>query len=124
MPTTSKVKVLNIWADEDGVSHFREIEFDLKAIPQGGAISDPLKTTNLWFRQTPEAQDMGWHPAPRRQLVITLSGGVAELTASDGEVRLVKPGDIVLVEDTFGQGHKSKAFDGLPRNSLFIALAE
>jgi hypothetical protein len=30
----------------------------------------------------------------------------------------------VLVEDTFGQGHKSKAFDGLPRHSIFIGLAD
>jgi hypothetical protein len=122
--TTDKIKVLNLWADEQGISHFREIEFDIKEIPQGGGISEPIKTTNLWFRTTPALQDMDWHPAPRRQLVITLSGGIAELTASDGQSRLVKPGDIVLVEDTFGKGHKSKAFDGLPRNSLFIGLAD
>jgi hypothetical protein len=119
-----KVMVLNLWADQQGISHFREIEFDLKTIPAGGAISEPMKTTHLWFRRTPQGQDMDWHPAPRRQLVFTLSGGVAELTASDGEVRLVKPGDIVLVEDTFGQGHKSGAFDGLPRDSVFVGLAD
>src|SRR3974390_90984 len=39
------VKVLNVWADEQGVSHLREIEFDLKSVPPGGALSDPIKTT-------------------------------------------------------------------------------
>ncbi|MXO60672.1 hypothetical protein GRI89_14095 [Altererythrobacter salegens] len=118
------VEVINLWADEEGVSHFRDIKIPLNAHPMGGALSEPLKTSGLWFRQTEENQDLGWHPAPRRQLVVTLSGGVAELTASDGEARLIHPGDIVLVEDTFGQGHKSKAFDGLPRNSIFIALED
>jgi hypothetical protein len=122
--SANKIEVLNIWADEAGISHFREIEFDLEDIPQGGSISRPIAVTNLWFRATPEGQDMDFHPAPRRQLVVTLSGGVAQITASDGETRLVKPGDLVLVEDTFGQGHRSKAFDGLPRTSVFIGLAD
>lgn len=118
------VKVINLWADESGESHFRELEIDLREIPDGGALSAPLKSTNVWFRSTPPAQDMTWHPAPRRQFVICLQGGVAEITASDGEVRLIKPGEVVLVEDTFGKGHKSKAFDGLPRQSIFIGLAD
>lgn len=118
------IKIIKLWADEKGVSHFSDIEIDLAEHPAGGALSEPLKTTNAWFRTTPQAQDMDWHPAPRRQLVITLGGGVAELIASDGEARLIRNGDVVLVEDTFGQGHKSRAFDGLPRQSIFIGLAE
>jgi len=117
-------KLLNLWADEDGISHFREIEYAMHPIPQGGAVSDPVAATNIWFRQTEQDQDMDWHPAPRKQLVITLMGGVAELTASDGEVRHIHPGQVVLVEDTFGKGHKSRAFDGLPRESIFVGLAD
>jgi hypothetical protein len=121
---SEKIKIINIWADEAGESHIRDIEFDLREIPQGGALSEPIATTHLWFRTTPQHQDMDFHKAPRRQLVITLSGGIVELTASDGESRLIAPGQIVLVEDTFGKGHKSKAFDGLPRYSIFIGLAD
>jgi hypothetical protein len=121
--TGPQIKVVNLWADEEGISHFRDITFDTREVPQGGALSEPIATTNLWFRTTPEGQDMDWHPAPRRQLVITISGGIAEVTASDGESRLIHPGDVILVEDTFGKGHKSKAFDGLPRHSIFIGLA-
>ena len=116
------VKIINLWADEDGVSHFRDLEVDLRDIPQGGALSEPLKATNVWFRATPEGQHMDWHPAPRRQFVISLAGGVVELIASDGEVRLIGRGEVVLVEDTYGKGHKTKAFDGLPRLSVFIGL--
>jgi len=125
MSESPKVKVINIWADEQGVSHVRDIEIDLKEMGAGlGHISDPIKATNLWFRRTPESQDMDWHPAPRKQFAICLSGGVAEFVVSDGESRRVGPGEIVLVEDTFGKGHLSKAFDGLPRNVIFIGVAE
>jgi hypothetical protein len=123
MPETPKVKVINVWADQEGVSHIRDIELDLRELGVGlGHISDPIKATNVWFRRSPEAQDMDWHPAPRKQFVITLSGGHAELTTSDGATRIIGPGEIVLVEDTFGKGHKSRAFDGLPRNVIFVAI--
>src|SRR3974390_2287173 len=125
MAEPPKVKVINVRADEQGVSHVRDIEIDMKELAPGlGHISDPIKATSLWFRRTPEAQNRDWHPAPRKQFVITLSGGVAEFAVSDGETRRVGPGEIVLVEDTFGKGHLSKAFDGLPRNVIFIGVAE
>jgi hypothetical protein len=33
-----KVMVLTLWADQQGISHFRQIEFDLTTTPPGGAI--------------------------------------------------------------------------------------
>jgi hypothetical protein len=118
------IKVINVWADESGESHFRDIEFDLASVAVGGGLSDPIAVKNLWFRSTPVNQDFDFHPAPRRQLVVGIGGGVAELTVSDGETRLIEPGQVVLMEDTFGKGHKSKAHDGLARTALFIALAD
>ena len=40
----------------------------------------------------------------------------------DGTVRRFTTGDILLAEDTTGQGHISRAVNGKPRKSLFIAL--
>jgi hypothetical protein len=34
--------------------------------------------------------------------------GAVEAEASDGEVRLFRPGSITLVEDTTGKGHRSR----------------
>jgi hypothetical protein len=48
-----------------------------------------------------------WHPAPRRQFIIPLSGEM-EFETSDGEKRTIGPGDILLVEDTTGKGHISR----------------
>jgi len=51
---------------------------------------------------------VGWggekHPAPKRQYFVCVAGSI-EMTASDGESRLISIGDVVLVEDTHGKGH-------------------
>ena len=62
---------------------------------QWGFFSAPVE----WFGD--------WHPAPARQFMILLSGAV-DVMASDGSVLQMRPGDIVLLEDTWGKGHKSR----------------
>ena len=53
----------------------------------------------------------GWvgtpHPSPRRQLFIVLAGEM-EGVASDGQVRSIRAGQVLLMEDTFGKGHSSR----------------
>ena len=44
------------------------------------------------------------------------------ITASDGEVREIGPGEVVLVEDTHGKGHLSKSIGGKLRHSIFVAV--
>jgi hypothetical protein len=73
------------------------------------------------FRQTPGSYDYDWHPAPRRQYIINLDAGV-RVTASDGEVREIGAGEILLVEDTHGKGHISQAIGRQMRHSVFITL--
>jgi len=48
-----------------------------------------------------------WHPVPFRQLHFYLSGEV-EAETSDGEIRRIGAGDVVLNEDTSGKGHRSR----------------
>src|SRR5262245_36588810 len=72
----TKLKVVNIYADEKGVSHFRDIEIELEPLLQaGGVISKPVKAGEVWYRIAPADQDAKFHTAPRKQLVITLQGG-------------------------------------------------
>jgi hypothetical protein len=46
------------------------------------------------------------HPAPARQLMISLRG-VVEITAGQ-ETRRFEPGDMLLMEDTTGAGHQTR----------------
>jgi hypothetical protein len=56
----------------------------------------------------------------RAECIINLDNGV-EITASDGESRVVVPVKCSL-EDTTGKGHLSKAVNERVRNCIFVAL--
>ena len=77
--------------------------------------------TGIIFRETPGTYDYEWHPAPRRQYIINLDGGVS-IQASDGETRIIGAGEVILVEDTHGKGHFSKAIAGKMRHSIFVPI--
>src|SRR5207247_10124661 len=61
------------------------------------------------------------HPAPQRKYTSNLEAGV-QITASDGEARRIGAGEVILVEDTWGKGHLSKALDGALRHCIFVTL--
>jgi|TARA_B100001013_G_scaffold189790_1_gene114499 hypothetical protein len=73
------------------------------------------------FREVDATYDLDFHNAPRRQLVVNLTGSV-DITVGDGTVRRLGPGEILLAEDTSGRGHKSAAVDGKSRTCLFIPV--
>ena len=87
----------------------------------GGPASSRLPASGIIFREMPVTYDLDWHVAPRRQYVVHLDGD-AQITASDGEARIIKAGEIVLVEDTTGKGHLSKNASGRTYHCLFVAL--
>jgi len=115
------MRIHNLYVDEQGETHFRDIEVEWTREGPGGKLSATQKATGVVFRQTPGSYDYDWHPAPRRQYIINLDAGV-RVTASDGEVREIGAGEILLVEDTHGRGHISQAIGGQMRHSVFITL--
>lgn len=50
--------------------------------------------------------DGRWHPAPRRQFLLVLQGGIA-IETGKGERREFPTGSVVLVEDISGVGHRT-----------------
>ena len=115
------MRIHNLYADEAGETHFRDIEVEWASEGKGGRMSATLPATGIIFRQTPGSYDYDWHPAPRRQYIINLDAGV-RITASDGESWVIGAGEIILVEDTTGRGHCSQAIDGKLRHSIFIPI--
>lgn len=111
----------NLYADADGESHFRDIEVEWVQETPGGKLSERRRATGVIFRETSGDYDLDWHPAPRRQYIVNLDAGV-EITASDGERRVIGAGEVILVEDTTGRGHLSKAVSGQVRRSIFIPI--
>jgi len=115
------MKITRLYADEKGESHFQDVEVEFEAPTPSGRVSARQKATGIIFREVPPNYDLDWHPAPRRQYIINLDAGV-QLTASDGESRRIKAGEVVLVEDTWGKGHLSKAIDGKLRHCIFVPI--
>ncbi len=111
--------VSNLYADENGESHFRDIEIEWTEDRGYSQLSDKMPATGIIFRRTVGEYNLDWHPAPRRQYIVNLDAAV-QITASDGEVRIIKAGEIFLAEDTHGKGHLSAAVEGKERHSLFI----
>ena len=113
--------VVRLYTGPDNKSHFEDIQIPLKDGGKVGFISQLYKATGVVFRETTGDYNYDFHPAPRRQYVVNLEGEV-EIEVGDGTRRILRAGDILLAEDTTGQGHISRAVAGKPRKSLFITL--
>ena len=115
------MRIHNLYNGDDGQSHFRDLEVDWVSESPGGKLSERLPATGIIFRQVAASYDLDWHPAPRRQYIINLDAGV-QITASDGEARIIAAGEVILVEDTSGKGHLSKAVDAEIRHCIFVPI--
>src|SRR5262249_42873218 len=115
------MKIHRLYTDDKGESHFTDAEVEYVETTQAGRLSKRLPPTGIIFREVPPTYDLDWHPAPRRQYIINLDNGV-QITASDGESRVIGTGEVLLVEDTTGKGHLSKALNERIRNCIFVTL--
>ena len=115
------MRIHNLYEDENGESHFRDIEVEWEETRGFSSYSARIPVSGLIFRETQADYDMDWHPAPRRQYIINLDGGV-QLTASDGESRVIGAGEVILVEDVSGKGHLSKSVESKIRHSIFVPI--
>jgi hypothetical protein len=115
------MKIHHLYTDEQGESHFEDLEITYVETGRGGRLSERLPATGIIFREVPPTYDLDWHNAPRRQYIINLDNGV-QITASDGEARIIKAGEVVLVEDVTGKGHLSKAINEQVRHCIFVPI--
>ena len=115
------MKVTRLYTGSDDESHFGDVDIPLKDTRGADRRSELKKATGILFRETSGEYNLDWHNAPRRQFIIMLEGQV-EIIIGDGTKRQFGPGDILLAEDTTGQGHISRAVNKQPRTSIFVTL--
>lgn len=112
--------IVRIYTGNDGQSHFEDI--DLKYMPSGNSSSAEVqKPESMSFRVQKPGVDLGFHPAPRRQYIVSLAGEV-EVGLGNGEKRIFKAGDVMLADDTTGQGHTTRVVGNEPRVSIVIPV--
>ena len=111
------MKIARIY-DDNGQSRFTDIDISLDPL-DGFRASTPFAAEQCCFFSSPPRQHR--HAAPRRQLVVMLSGEV-EVETSDGDKRRFRPGDIVLADDTTGSGHITRFLAEV--TALFVPVAD
>ena len=99
------MRIHNLYVDDQGETHFRDIEVEWTREGPGGKLSATQAAKGIIFRETPGSYDYDWHPAPRRQYIINLDAGV-RITVSDGEVREIGADPRRLFLRTFAEGHQ------------------
>lgn len=115
------MKITKVFSDENGESHFEDLEIPLINQGEIGFLSEDIQVKRLQFRTVSADYDYDFHCAPQKQYIVLLDGGV-EIETSSGEIRKFRTGEILLVEDTSGKGHKTKNLERKERTSLFIHI--
>ncbi len=112
---------VRLYSDVAGESHFEDAAIPLKEAGEIGLLSDRIPVSALIFREVVPEYDYDFHNAPQRQFLILLDGEI-EIETSLGEKRSFGPGEVLLLEDTNGKGHRTRNLKQEKRRSLFIVL--
>jgi hypothetical protein len=108
----NKLTYLRLSADAAGISHFAPIAIELVArtfappAPPFG-VSALAPASHHGFLHLPSEWVGDLHPSPIRMWIVVLSGAM-EFEAGDGEHHRIVPGGALLLEDTTGDGHRSR----------------
>lgn len=103
------VRFHRLYSDAQGESHWQDVDVTLEEktfAPPANAIeiSAPETVKTTLFLRLKAGWDEPVHPTPVAQKLVCLAGTV-RVTASDGEARLIGPGDVWHMEDKHGKGH-------------------
>lgn len=121
------MEIPELYADAAGDTHFRSttIAFELRDFsppwPAIGVSAD-LKPSAAVFLEAPPGWDKVFHPTPRKQLAVILTGELT-VAATDGEVRRFGAGDCVLLNDPDSKGHLSQVQGDAMVHALMLAMA-
>lgn len=113
--------------DGTGGTRFEDAEVPLELGPFAPPAppmfrSDPLAAHAVRFVGATAGWDSPPHPTPARQYVVMLRGR-CRATVSDGTTRDFVAGDVVLLEDTGGEGHRTLVPGDDDWLAMVVALA-
>ena len=113
--------VTRVFSDSNGDTRFEDMSIALNDAGEIGKLSEGLPVKTIIFREVEATYDYDFHNAPQKQYLILIDGGI-EIETSLGEKRQFKAGDVLLLEDTDGKGHRTKNLQPVKRKSIFITV--
>ena len=116
------IQCIRLWTGDDAESHFEDGWIELEPEAHGDLLTGRIPATGVSFEETARGGTLDWHTAPVRQLVITLSG-VLDFETRGKQHFTLKPGVILLAEDTAGGGHAWRLTDSEPWRRVYVVLA-
>ena len=120
---------IRLYTDDSGETRFGEGKIALKGESfMGGppvliaelALASGAKPQ---LAHIPAGSSYDWHNAVARQFIFVVQGYV-DFIASDGSVREVSPGSLILFEDLTGKGHKTRTKGPEDHIALVIPLEQ
>ena len=115
------MKITRIYSDDDGESHFGDVDVALADMGPIGRLSDRYPVGSIIFRENDADYEYDWHTAPERQYILILDGEI-EIEVSDGDKKKFSGGDVLFVEDVEGKGHRTRVTNNRPRRSVFVTI--
>ena len=114
----SSIEYLRVFSDSAGCSHFEAKTIELAAqnyAPPAPPLNiSPLQTAkHSLFLELPAGWYGDWHPTPVRQWMVLISG-VCEVEAGDGQRVTCRAGDVVMLDDLTGKGHRTEVVGDQP----------
>lgn len=93
--------IFRVYKGDDDRSHIEEL-------PLHDSFWNSVRTAStIFIKEFPPGTFLDWHPAPRRQIVIILSGRL-EHGFRDGSIHTFSAGDVRVLVDTTGEGHTTR----------------
>ena len=115
------MKITRLYTGTDDRSHFEEIDVPFESREDFGLFTLPEPAKAVFFREIPPGYVYPWHNAVCREYVIVTEGTV-EIETGTGEKRVFRPGDVLLVEDLSGQGHRTRVIGRKIWRQVFVTL--
>lgn len=118
------MKFMKLYSDSEGESHWKDVDitYEVRSFAppaQDIEISEPEPAKRMMFLRLKAGWNEPIHPTPVAQKLICLAGSI-KVTASDGDVREIGPGDVWHMEDKEGKGHHTMVISDEDFESVII----
>jgi quercetin dioxygenase-like cupin family protein len=115
------IRCVRLWTGSDEASHVQNGRLEMDRGRNDDLVSIAMPASHVTVEETGSGGSLAWHTAPVRQLVVTLAGTLV-FSTRDGEQFTLRPGDVLLAEDTAGSGHQWRLEGSDPWRRMYVVL--